>query len=143
MPGFKACPGADNRKLALGIPDAIARDLDIEALRPSPHPGGGEAKGIEARRLARLGGQGVRFRNVLGESQTTQLRSDLGDTGAGRPRAAAGDCASIAGLTAAVFEAIAAAHARGAHFGQPLPRNITFDDASAWGLSISRKTRSM
>lgn len=131
---LKAYSGGDSRKLGLGILDAIARGLDIEALRPPPHPGGGEAKEIEARRLAELGAQGVRVPDVLGEGETTLLLSDLGDTFAGRLRAAAGDSARIDALTAAVVDAIAAAHARGAYFGQPLPRNITFDDAGRVGF---------
>lgn len=131
---LKAYSGGSNRRLGLGVLDAIARGLEIEALRPPSHPGGGAAKEIEARRLAELDAQGVRVPRVLGEGETTLLLSDLGDTFSGRLRAAAGDPARIDALTATVVEAIALAHARGAYFGQPLPRNITLDDAGRVGF---------
>lgn len=131
---LKAYADGDSRKFGLGILDAIARGLDIDALRPPPHPGGGEAKRIEARRLAELGAQGVRVPRVLGEGASTLLLSNLGDTFAAQLRAAGGDAARIDALTSAVIDAIADAHARGAYFGQPLPRNITLDDSGRVGF---------
>lgn len=131
---LKAYEGGDSRKLGLGILDAIARGLDIEALRPPPHPGGGEAKQIEARRIAELEAQGVHVPRVLGEGASTLLLSNLGDTFAARLRAAGGDAAQIDALTSTVIDAIADAHARGAYFGQPLPRNITLDDSGRVGF---------
>ncbi len=131
---LKAYAQDDGRKLGLGILDAIARGLDIDALRPPPHPGGGEAKDIEARRLAQLEAQGVHVPRVLGEGASTLLLSNLGDTFAARLRAADGDASRIDALTQAVVDAIAEAHARGAYFGQPLPRNITLDDAGRVGF---------
>jgi len=131
---LKAYAQDDGRRLGLGILDAIARGLDIEALRPPPHPGGGEAKQIEARRLAELDALGVRVPRVLGEGASTLLLSNLGDTFASRLRAADGDATRIDALTQTVVDAIAAAHARGAYFGQPLPRNITLDETGRVGF---------
>ena len=131
---LKAYADGDSRKFGLGILDAIARGLDIDALRPPPHPGGGEAKQIEARRLAELDAQGVRVPRVLGEGASTLLLSNLGDTFAAQLRAADGDATRIDALTTAVIDAIADAHARGAYFGQPLPRNITLDDSGRVGF---------
>ncbi len=131
---LKAYAGGDGRKLGLGILDAIARGLEIDALRPPPHPGGGEAKQIEARRLAELEAQGVRVPRVLGEGESTLLLSDIGTTFAARLRDAGGDPERTDALTQAVVDAIAAAHARGAYFGQPLPRNITVDEQGRVGF---------
>lgn len=131
---LKAYADGDSRKFGLGILDAIARGLDIDALRPPPHPGGGEAKRIEARRLAELNAQGVRVPRVLGEGASTLLLSNLGDTFASHLRAADGNVARIDALTTVVIDAIADAHARGAYFGQPLPRNITLDDSGRVGF---------
>ncbi|MDR6992414.1 serine/threonine protein phosphatase [Luteimonas sp. 3794] len=131
---LKAYADGDKRRFGLGILDAIARGLDIEALRPPSHPGGGEAKRIEARRLGELDAQGVRVPRVLGEGASTLLLSNLGDTFAAQLRAAAGDVARIDALTSAVIDAIADAHARGAYLGQPMPRNITLDDSGRVGF---------
>ena len=131
---LKAYEGGDTRRLSLGILDAIARGLDIDALRPPPHPGGGEAKRIEARRIAELDAQGVRVPRVLGEGASTLLLSDLGTTLAARLREADGDAARIDALTAQAIDAVAQAHARGAYFGQLVPRNITLDDAGCVGF---------
>lgn len=130
----KADADGDSRKFGLGIFDAIARGLDIDALRPPPHPGGGEKKQIEARRLAELGAQRVCVPRVLGERASTLLLSNLDDTFAAQLRAADGDGARINALTTAVIDAIADTHARSAYLGQPLPRNIMLDDSSCVGF---------
>ncbi len=130
----KADADGDSRKFGLGIFDAIARGLDIDALRPPPHPGGSEKKQIEARRLAELGAQRVCVPRVLGERASTLLLSNLDDTFAAQLRAADGDGARINALTTAVIDAIADTHARSAYLGQPLPRNIMLDDSSCVGF---------
>ena len=130
----KADADGNSRRFGLGIFDAIARGLDIDALRPPPHPGGGEAKQIEARRLAELGAQRVCVPRVLGESASTLLLSNLGDIFAAQLRAADCDIARIDALTTAVIDAIADTHARSAYLGQPLPRNITLDDSGRVGF---------
>lgn len=130
----KADADGDSRKFGLGIFDAIARGLDIDALRPPPHPGGSEKKQIEARRLAELGAQRVCVPRVLGERASTLLLSNLDDTFAAQLRAADGDGARINALTTAVIDAIADAHARSAYLGQPLPRKIKLDDSGLRGL---------
>lgn len=110
----KAYADGDSRRFGLGIFDAIARGLEIDALRPPPHPGGGEARQIEVRRLAELGAQRVRVPvpRVLGEGASTLLLSNLGDIFAAQLRAADSDGARIDALTAAVIDAIADTHAR-------------------------------
>jgi hypothetical protein len=131
---LKAYEAGDSRKLTLGLLDAIVRKLEIDALRPPPHPGGEEAKAIEARRLAELEALGIRVPRVLGEGESTLLLSDIGTTLAARLRAADGDAATIDALTRQVIAAISDAHARGAYFGQMVPRNITIDDAGRVGF---------
>lgn len=130
---LKAYAQDDGRRLSLGLLDALARRLDIEALRPPPHPGGGAAKRIEARRIGELAALGVRVPRVLGEGDSTLLLSDLGTTLAAHLRAAEDACA-VDALTTRVIDAIAAAHARGAYFGQLVPRNITLDDSGRVGF---------
>ncbi|KLI99792.1 hypothetical protein [Luteimonas sp. FCS-9] len=131
---LKAYEAGDSRKLTLGMLDAIARGLEINALRPPPHPGGGQAKEIEARRLVELEALGVHVPRVLGEGASTLLLSDIGTTMAARLRAAGGDADAIDALTRQVIDAIADAHARGAYFGQMVPRNITIDDDGRVGF---------
>ena len=131
---LKGYAEGDSRKLGLGILDAIARGLQIDALRPPSHPGGGQAKQIEARRLAELQAQGVHVPQVIGEGSSTLLLSDIGETFAAQLRAANGNPEQIDGLTCKVVDAIVSAHARGAYFGQPLPRNITIDAAGRVGF---------
>ena len=130
---LKAYAQDDGRRLSLGLLDALARRLDIEVLRPPPHPGGGAAKRIEARRIGELAALGVRVPRVLGEGDSTLLLSDLGTTLAAHLRAAEDACA-VDALTTRVIDAIAAAHARGAYFGQLVPRNITLDDSGRVGF---------
>ena len=130
---LKAYDQGDNRRLALGLLDAVARRLDIDALRPPPHPGGGAAKRIEARRIRELAALGVRVPRVLGEGESTLLLSDIGATLAARLREAA-DAQTVDALTTRVIDAIADAHARGAYFGQLVPRNITLDDDGRVGF---------
>ena len=130
---LKAYAQDDGRRLSLGLLDALVRRLDIEALRPPPHPGGGAAKRIEARRIGELAALGVRVPRVLGEGDSTLLLSDLGTTLAAHLRAAEDACA-VDALTTRVIDATAAAHARGAYFGQLVPRNITLDDSGRVGF---------
>ncbi|NYZ64024.1 serine/threonine protein phosphatase [Luteimonas deserti] len=131
---LKAYVDGDSRRFSLGLLDAIARGLDIDALRPPPHPGGSAARRIEARRIAELAAAGVHVPRVLGEGETTLLLSDLGPTLAARLRDADGDAAHIDALVARAIEAIADAHRRGTYFGQLVPRNITIDDAGRVGF---------
>ena len=103
---LKAYDQGDNRRLALGLLDAVARRLDIDALRPPPHPGGGAAKRIEARRIRELAALGVRVPRVLGEGESTLLLSDLGTTLATRLRDAGDDAAGVDALTARAVAAM-------------------------------------
>lgn len=130
----KADADGDSRRFGLGIFDAIARGLDIDAPHPPPHPGGGEARQIAARRLAELDTQRVRVPRVFGEGASTLLLSNLDDTFAAQLRAAAGRIAYVDALTYAMIEAIDDAHARSAYLGQPLPRKIKLDDSGLRGL---------
>lgn len=131
---LKTYAAGDSRRLSLGILDAIARGLDIDALRPPPHRGGGAAKRIEARRIGELAALGIRVPRVLGEGESTLLLSDLGTTLATRLRDAGDDAAGVDALTARAVAAIADAHAQGAYFGQLVPRNITLDDEGRIGF---------
>lgn len=120
---LKAYDAGSRRALRLRAMDWLARMLRIRALRPPPHPGGAEARRIEARRLAELDALGVHVPQVWGESASALVLSDLGQTLAQRLRDA-GDDAGVDALTASAIAAIARAHRAGAYFGQLLPRNI-------------------
>ena len=117
--------GESSRAVALGLLNFVANRFQLDALRPPPHRGGDAARETEARRLAELQAQGVNVPHVIGSGHASQ---GLGDTASSfntclRQAADAGPEA----LVSAAMEAIVAAHAKGAYFGQPLPRNLTWD----------------
>lgn len=117
--------GEGSRVLALGALGFVARRFQLDALRPPPHRGGDAARAIEARRIGELQAQGVNVPTVLGSGQATLVLGDNGRSFNTCLREA--DDAGRDRLVAAAMQAIAAAHARGAYFGQPLPRNLTWD----------------
>jgi len=117
--------GQSSRALALGLLNFVARRFHLDALRPPPHRGGDAARQTEARRLAELQAQGVNVPAVLGSGRAALVLGDNGSSFNTCLRQA--DDAGRDRLVAMAMSAIAAAHARGAYFGQPLPRNLTWD----------------
>lgn len=117
--------GEGSRAVALGLLNFVANRFHLDALRPPPHRGGDAAARTEARRLGELQAQGVNVPAVLGTGHAALVLGDNGSSfntclreanDAGRDR-----------LVAAAMQAMADAHAQGAYFGQPLPRNLTWD----------------
>lgn len=120
--------GEGSRALALGALGFITRLLHLDALRPPPHRGGVAARDIEARRIAELRAQAVNVPQVLGTGRAALVLSDNGRSLATCLREA--DDAGRDHLVGLAIGAIARSHACGAYFGQPLPRNMTFDGES-------------
>lgn len=114
----------DPRGFSLAALRRLAERLELPALLPPPRHGGGQAQQVEARRLRQLRELDVRVPKVLGEGESALLLSHLGETLASRLRQADGDAGRIDALAGETVDAIAAAHRRGAYFGQLLPRNI-------------------
>ncbi len=117
--------GEGSRAIALGLLNVVARRFQLDALRPPPHRGGDGARQVEARRLAELQAQGVNVPNVIGSGHAALVLGDNGSSFNTCLRQA--DAAERDRLVAAAMAAIAQAHAGGAYFGQPLPRNLTWD----------------
>lgn len=117
--------GQGSRALALGLLNMVARRFHLDALRPPPHRGGDAARDTEARRLGELQAQGVNVPPVIGSGRAALVLADNGQSFNVCLRQA--DEAGRDRLVAAALQAIAQAHARGAYFGQPLPRNLTWD----------------
>jgi tRNA A-37 threonylcarbamoyl transferase component Bud32 len=92
----------------------------------------------EARRLGELQAQGVNVPDVLGTGHAALVIGDNGSSFNTCLREA--DEAGRDRLVMAAMQAIAEAHARGAYFGQPLPRNLTWDGRRS-ASSTSRKIR--
>jgi len=120
--------GEGSRALALGALGFITRLFHLHALRPPPHRGGVAARDIEARRIAELRAQAVNVPQVLGTGRAALVLSDNGRSLATCLRET--DDAGRDRLVALALQAIARSHAQGAYFGQPLPRNMTFDGES-------------
>jgi len=114
-----------SRVVALGLLDFIARRFHLVALRPPPHRGGDAARDVEARRLRELQEQGINVPHVIGSGHAALVLGDNGSSFNTCLREA--DDAGRDRLVALAAGAIASAHAKGAYFGQPLPRNMTFD----------------
>lgn len=117
--------GKGGRALALGLLNFVARRFHLDALRPPPHRGGDAARETEARRLAELQAQGVNVPDVLGTGHAALVIGDNGSSFNTCLRQA--DDAGRDRLVSAAMQAIASAHRNGAYFGQPLPRNLTWD----------------
>jgi len=117
--------GEGSRALALGLLNFVARRFELDALRPPPHHGGDAAREVEARRLGELHAQGINVPQVLGSGRAALVLGDNGRSFNACLREA--DAATCDQLVREAMQAIAAAHARGAYFGQPLPRNLTWD----------------
>ncbi|SEK74443.1 hypothetical protein SAMN05428989_0716 [Pseudoxanthomonas sp. GM95] len=115
-----------SRALSLGALDFIAQRMGMGPLRPPPHRVGGEALDTEARRLGELAAQHVHVPQVLGRGKDSLVLSDNGRSLAGWLRDAR-DEEGCDRLVRLALQAIGQAHATGAYFGQPLPRNMTFD----------------
>ncbi|MEL1264905.1 serine/threonine protein phosphatase [Pseudoxanthomonas putridarboris] len=121
--------GTHHRGAALRMLDGLATRMDMTALRPPPHYDGEQAKQTEARRLAELRAQDILVPEVLGEGKASLILGDLGESLSARMRETAHDGARLDELTLAAAGAIRQAHRAGAYFGQPVPRNMTFDGA--------------
>lgn len=115
-----------SRVLSLGALDLLASKLGMAPLRPPPHRVGTAALDVEARRLNELAAQHVHVPEVIGRGRTSLVLTDNGRSLAAWLRDAQDD-AQRDRLTRLALAAIAKAHAEGAYFGQPLPRNMTFD----------------
>lgn len=113
------------RALSLGVLAACARLLGVAALRPPPHPGGARAREVEARRLAQLHAQGVNVPAVLGQGKRCLVLADTGRSLAACLKES--DDAGRDRLVRQVLADMVATHRGGACFGQPLPRNMTWD----------------
>lgn len=113
------------RTLSLAALDWVARRFGLDPLRPPRHHTGQAALQTEERRLRELAGQQVHVPQVLAREPDALLLSDNGRSLAACLREA--DDAGCDRLVAAAVQAIAAAHRRGAYFGQPVPRNMTWD----------------
>jgi tRNA A-37 threonylcarbamoyl transferase component Bud32 len=120
--------GEGSRALALGALNFISRRFQLDALRPPPHRGGDAARDIEARRLAELQSQDVNVPQVIGQGRAALVLSDNGRSLASCLRET--DDAGRDALVALAMATIADAHRNGAYFGQPLPRNMTYDGTS-------------
>lgn len=116
------------RRYRLAALDLLARKLGLGPLRPPPHHAGREARDIEQRRILELQEAGVRVPQILGVGDGALVLSDIGPTLASRMREAGDEPARLDALTGEAIAAIGDGHARGAHFGQPWPRNLTFDE---------------
>ncbi|WP_411850091.1 serine/threonine protein phosphatase [Stenotrophomonas sp. LGBM10] len=117
--------GEGSRVVALGLLNFIARRFQLDALRPPPHRGGDAARETEARRLAELKDQGVNVPPVIGSGHAALVLGDNGSSFNTCLRQA--DEAGRDRLVSVAMQAIASAHRNGAYFGQPLPRNLTWD----------------
>ncbi|OEZ00696.1 MULTISPECIES: serine/threonine protein phosphatase [Stenotrophomonas] len=117
--------GQGSRAVALALLNFVAHRFQLDALRPPPHRGGDAARETEARRLGELQAQGVNVPPVLGTGRASLVLGDNGSSFNTCLRQA--DAAGRDALVSAAMQAIAAAHAKGAYFGQPLPRNLTWD----------------
>ncbi|KAF1013746.1 MAG: hypothetical protein GAK31_02752 [Stenotrophomonas maltophilia] len=117
--------GQGGRALALGLLNFVAHRFQLDALRPPPHPGGDAACKTEERRLRELHAQGVNVPEVIGSGHAALVIGDNGSSFNTCLRQA--DEAGRDRLVAAAMRALAEAHNRGAYFGQPLPRNLTWD----------------
>ena len=124
----------DSRRLSLAALRRLALLLDMPALLPPPRYAGAGAQQVEARRLQELQELQVRVPEVLGEGESMLVLSHLGDTLASRLGDAADDASRIEPLASEAVDAIAAAHRRGAYFGQPLPRNIIYSRSRGVGF---------
>ncbi len=117
--------GKGSRALALGLLNFVAHRFQLDALRPPPHRGGDAARETEARRLGELHAQGINVPEVIGSGHAALVIGDNGSSFNTCLREA--DEAGRDQLVVAAMQALAEAHARGAYFGQPLPRNLTWD----------------
>lgn len=117
--------GEGSRAVALGLLNFVARRFQLDALRPPPHRGGAQARAVEARRLVELKAQGVNVPEVIGHGRAALVLEHTGASFNACLREA--DAAARDRLVAAAVDAIAEAHRGGAYFGQPLPRNMTWD----------------
>lgn len=120
--------GDDSRVLALGALNLFAQRFGLVPLRPPPHHCGDAARDIEARRIAELRAQQVNVPQVIGSGRAALLLSDNGRSLASCLREA--DDGGRDALVRSALAAIALGHAQGAYFGQPLPRNMTYDGQS-------------
>ena len=113
------------RRLSLGALEFVARRLRMVPLLPPPHRVGVGAATVEARRLSELAAQQVHVPEVIGQGRASLVLSDNGNSLAQSLREA--DDAGRDHLVRLALQAIAQAHAGGAYFGQPVPRNMTWD----------------
>lgn len=125
QPAWRKRYGRGGRRVRLAVLDVVARGLGLAPLRPPPHHGGAQAKGVEKQRLLTLQQARVRVPQILDEDIDTLVLSDLGPTLSTCLREAAGDAARTDALMGAAVDAIGRAHANGAYLGQPWPRNLT------------------
>lgn len=122
---WRKCHGGGSRRWRLRALDLVVRALGLTALRPPPHPVGGEASAIELRRLSELSARGVRVPRVLAQDTCCLVLSDLGPTLASVLRESDPDTAARWFSLAAAE--IARIHSAGAYLGQPQARNMAID----------------
>lgn len=120
--------GNKSRRLTLGLLDRLARSLSIEALRPPPHYCGEKALGNEMRRVREMQDADVNVPDVIGHGRATLLLSDIGASLSSCLKKASSDQVARDRMVRMAVEAIADVHAKDLYLGNPVPRNMTFDN---------------
>jgi tRNA A-37 threonylcarbamoyl transferase component Bud32 len=128
--------GVGSRRAALAALRFVADRLHLPALRPPPHRAGGAALEVEARRLSELEAQQVNVPKVIGQARDTLVLSDTGDSLNARLRQVRNDPALLDAMVSAALAAIADGHRKGAYFGQPVPRNMTWAEGKVGFLDF-------
>lgn len=119
---------SNSRRISLGLLDRLARVLSIEALRVPPRPGGVRSLSVELRRVTELKAADVKVPEVLGQGAATLLLADIGTSLAKCLKCTSGDPVARDDLVRRAIDAIADVHAKGLYLGNPVPRNMTFDN---------------
>lgn len=120
--------GNGGRRFTLGLLEQLARGLSIEALRPPPHYRGEKALNNELRRVRELQAADVNVPEIIGQGRTTLLLSDIGASLSKCLKNASDDPAARDRMVLMAIDAIADVHAKGHYLGNPVPRNMTFDN---------------
>lgn len=119
--------GQEHRRVRLAVLDMFSRQFGLAPLCPPPHHVGPAAKLVEKRRLAELRTLDIRVPEVLAEGESMLVLSDIGPTLSHELGRCEDDPLRVDALVDKAVEGIAEAHARGAYFGQPWPRNLTLE----------------
>jgi hypothetical protein len=80
--------------------------------------------------------QQVNVPKVIGQARDTLVLSDTGDSLNARLRQVRDDPALLDAMVSAALAAIADGHRKGAYFGQPVPRNMTWAEGKVGFLDF-------